>query len=343
MPHKLLVDWESELDCFPADKKDVYFSQHYAKLYETPNEKAVCYKFEDKNNIFLFPILKREFKFNGITYFDFETAYGYGGPIANTDDSHFISEALKSFFDYCQENDFICGFTRFHPLLQNSAYFQTVGQLILDRQTVAIDLTKSEDEIWMKSIAAKNRSAIKKSIANGLEFKPDYSFTYIDDFIELYNSTMNKLGADDFFVFYKDYYTEWIKNIPNSFLGVVLHEKRVVSAAIFFYSDIYGHYHLAGSHPDFLSLNPNNFMIWEAAKELKKKDIQLLHLGGGSSGNLDNSLLSFKSRFSPLRFDFNIGKMIFNKEVYQQICENWEGDNPNKAVYLKNLLLKYKY
>lgn len=343
MPHTLLVDWESVIKSFPADKKDIYFSQQYAKLYETPNEQAVCFKFEDKNNIFLFPILRREFKFNGRTHFDFETAYGYGGPISNTDDANFISEALQSFYDYCRENDFVCGFTRFHPLLQNSSNFHTVGQVLLDRQTVAIDLTKSEEEIWMKSISAKNRSAIKKSIANGLEFKSDYSFSHLDDFIELYNNTMNKLGADDFFVFDRDYYTEWVKNIPNSFLGVVLYEKKVISAAIFFYSEIYGHYHLAGSHPDFLSLNPNNFMIWEAAKELKKKNIKLLHLGGGSNGNLDNSLLSFKSRFSPLRLDFNIGKMIFNMEVYQQICKNWENNNPNKAVNLKNLLLKYKY
>ena len=343
MPHNILTDWTAELNLFSTDKKDVYFSPQYAKLYESHNEKAVCFKFEKEKNIFLFPFLKREFDFDGKTYFDFETAYGYGGPIANTDDSNFIAEGLQAFFKHCQQNEFVCGFTRFHPLLKNNTQFNNFGQVLIDRQTVAIDLTKTEDEIWMKSINGKNRSAIKKSIAKGLRFEADYTFRYLDDFINLYNRTMHKLGADLFFVFDDAYYSNWVRNIPNSFLGVVFLENRIISAAIFFYSDIYGHYHLAGSDPDYLSFNPNNFMIWEATKELKKKGIKYLHIGGGSNADSDNSLLSFKSRFSSLRFDFNIGKMIFNKDIYQQICNKWETKNPDKAVQFKNLLLKYKY
>ena len=84
-------------------------------------------------------------------------------------------------------------------------------------------------------------------------------------------------------------------------------------------------------------------MLWEAAKELKKKDIHYFHLGGGSDGAPDNSLLAFKARFSPLRFDFNIGKLIFNRDIYDKICAEWETDHPEKAFKFKNVLLKYKY
>ena len=343
MKYDVIQDWSEYLIHFSADQKDVYFSPQYAKLYESDNETAICFVHQNQEKVFLFPILKRDFEFEGEICHDFETAYGYGGPIANTSDQEFMSTALQLFFKYCSDHNFVCGFTRFHPLLQNSPSFDVVGKVLLDRQTVAIDLTQSEDEIWMQSLTSKNRSTIKKAIASGLSFEADYSFKYLDNFISLYNSTMTKLGADDFFVFDRDYYKDWIATIPNSFLGVVIHDNRIIAAAIFFYSENFGHYHLAGSDPEYLSLNPNNFMLWEAAKELRKKELQLFHLGGGSNGSPDNSLLGFKSRFSPLRFDFNIGKMVFNSEKYHRICSKWENENPEKAIQYKNLLLKYKY
>jgi serine/alanine adding enzyme len=343
MSYSLINDWSEELSLFPATKLDVYFTPQYIKLYESDNEEAICFKYEKDGKLFLFPFLKREFNFEGKKYFDFETAYGYSGPIANTDDAHFIEDGLIGFYNYCKDNYFICGLTRFHPLLENSVQFDKVGDVFLDRQTVVIDLTKTENEIWMNSINGKNRSAIKKSISNNLHFEADYSFSFLKDFIELYNNTMKKLDAEDFFVFDNHYYEKWIVNMPNSFLGVVRLEDRIISAAIFFYSDLYGHYHLAGSNPEYLSFNPNNFMLWEAGKELKRKGIKLLHLGGGLDSNPENSLLSFKSRFSPLRLEFKIGKLIFNKELHQQICAQWEKNNPEKAIKFKNRVLKYKY
>jgi hypothetical protein len=343
MQYEVTKDWTNYMKYFPADKRDIYFLPQYVKLYESETEIAVCFACKNKKNVFLFPILRREFELNGKQFFDFETAYGYGGPITNTVDADFIAEALRVFYIYCQDNNFVCGFTRFHPLLQNSNHFDTVGKVILDRQTVAIDLTQNENQIWMQSITTKNRSTIKKAIAKELRFEADYSFKYLDNFIKLYNNTMGILDADDFFLFDHNYYKNWIENIPNSFLGVVFYKDRVISAAIFFYSDFFGHYHLAGSDREYLFLNPNNFLLWEAAKELKKKGVHNLHLGGGTDGNPDNSLLSFKSRFSPLKLDFKIGKMIFNSEIYEQVSHEWEKNNPDKAVQLNNLLLKYKY
>ena len=343
MKCELTKDWTKYLAYFPKDKIDVYFWPQYVKLYESETEEAVSFVYMNENNVFLFPIIKREFEFNGHKYFDFETAYGYGGPIANTNDIVFFSKALNLFYEYCKDNGFICGFTRFHPLLKNSNQFDTVGQLLFDRKTVAIDLTKTEDEIWMHSLSLKNRSTIKKSIKSELYFEADYAFKYLDDFVDLYNNTMKKLNADDFFIFEREYYKNWIQNIPNSFIGVVLKDSRVISAAIFFYSNSFGHYHLAGSNSNYLSYNPNNFMIWEGLKELKKRGVKFLHLGGGNNGDSENSLLSFKSRFSPLRFDFNIGKMIFNYEIYERVCKEWELNNPEKATKFKSLLLKYKY
>jgi lipid II:glycine glycyltransferase (peptidoglycan interpeptide bridge formation enzyme) len=233
---------------------------------------------------------------------------------------------------------------RFHPLLNNIEQYPVIGKLLVDRPTVAMDLLPAEDEIWMQQVSSKNRNTIKKATNNGLTFVRDTDFTYLDKFIALYNRTMQKVGADDFYIFENEYYERFRNNVKDSFLGVVLHNDVVVSGAMFFYSKEYGHYHLSGSNPEFLYLNPNNFMLWEAAKALKELGVKYFHLGGGSTGDENNSLLEFKSRFSKNRFTFHIGKTMFDQQVYDALCSEWvKNNNEEKVQALRNHLLKYKY
>ena len=116
-----------------------------------------------------------------------------------------------------------------------------------------------------------------------------------------------------------------------------------MAGAIFFYQLPYGHYHLAGSDKAYLSFSPNNFLLWEAAKELTNCGVQLFHLGGGTDGSEENSLFQYKKKFSKSEYQFALGKLIFNQKLYEEICEDWAKVNPDKAQTMKNILLKYKY
>ena len=339
----LLKQWNKYLEEFPSNKKDVYFTEEYVKLYESSSEQAFCFICKNEKHILLFPILRREFIYRDSIYFDFETPYGYGGPISNNDSDIFKQAALKAIYDFCVENCYIAGFTRFHPLLSNEVSFTALGDVVNDRDTVAIDLSLSEDEIWKKEINTKNRNTIKKGIKNGLHFVVDDKFDYLDSFIELYNRTMKKLSAENFYYFDNEYYQRLKESLGDSFLGVTLFENRIVSAAIFFYSKEYGHYHLSGSDADYLYLSPNNFMLYHAALELKRRGVEKFHLGGGTSSDPADSLLGFKSRFSQDRYKFCFGKSVFNKNLYKDICIDWSLANPDKAEVYKYHLLKYKY
>lgn len=124
----------------------------------------------------------------------------------NTDNIEFISKAWKSFYCYGQENHYIAGFVRFHPLLNNTLSFDSIGVVIKDRNTIAIDLQKDIDSVWMEEIHTKNRNIIKRGAKTGLRFIADYQYEYLDEFIRLYNSTMDKLSADSFYYFNDSYY-----------------------------------------------------------------------------------------------------------------------------------------
>ena len=207
--------------------------------------------------------------YQGQTLHDFETAYGYGGPIWHHVNEKFKAVALQLMVEELKRQNYIAGFVRFHPLLANYEGFSE-GRIIEDRKTVAIDLSLEEDDIWMQEIHTKNRNVIKKGEKSGLTFVVDNDYKYLPEFIRLYDATMDKLDAADFYYFKQQYYEEFVKTLPNSFLGVVLYEDRVISAAIFMYEGCYGHYHLSGSDVSALRLSPNNYMLWHAALELKR-------------------------------------------------------------------------
>ena len=339
----ILDKWHELLGVLDESKRDVYFTEEYVKLYENEAEKARCICCADGENIFLLPVLLREFHFAGDVYYDFETAYGYGGPVCNTDDVAFKAAAWKAVKEYCARQHFIAGFFRFHPLLQNQQGFEEVGTLIADRKTVAIKLDQTMDDVWKNEIHSKNRNVIRKAEKAGCRFVVDDGYEYLQDFQRLYAATMDKLSAELFYYFPDDYYTKLRDNVEHSFLGYVEHEGKIISSAIFMYSGEWGHYHLSGSDRSMLALSPNNLMLWEAAKELQRRCVKLFHLGGGTNGDEENSLYQFKRKFSKETHQFYIGKMIFNPAVYDAVCKDWEGRNPERAEQFKNITLKYKY
>lgn len=335
--------WNSYLEMIPAELQDIYFREEYVRLYETESEKACCFVYHEGDSIMLFPFLRREFEYKGNTYFDFETAYGYGGPVSNDRSEEFMVSALQAMSDRAMEEKYVCGFTRFHPLLENWSGFDKVGLVIHDRNTVAIDLRGGIDHVWMNEIHTKNRNVIKKGVKNGLQFIVDNDFEYLADFERIYASTMDKLDAEKFYYFNSNYYNQLKDTISNRFMGVVKHDDKVIACAIFFYQVPYGHYHLAGSDLESLRLSPNNFLLWEVAKELTSRGVKYFHLGGGTDGSEENTLYQYKRRFSRHEYQFTLGKMIFNLPLYEEICADWEAANPEKVEKMKYILLKYKY
>lgn len=344
MEVEIRTQWNDLLEAFPQSLKDIYFTEEYVKLYESEVEKAECFVCKDGDRVMLFPFLSRAFTFQGKTYKDFETAYGYGGPVCNCEDDAFLKRALAAFKEYCKTNGYVAGFVRFHPLLQNQRSFDTIGRLLAERKTVAINLDQTMDDVWSNEIHSKNRNVIRKAEKAGCRFFVDDKYEHLSDFIRLYDATMDKLSADGFYYFNDAYYEQLVKGILNSFLGCVKDvEGKIISAAIFMYSGPYGHYHLSGSDKSQLALSPNNFMLWNAAAELQRQGVKRFHLGGGTNSDEENSLFLFKRRFSKDTCQFYIGKLVFNEVVYDDICRDWERQNPEKAEHYRHHLLKYKY
>jgi len=333
-------EWNRYLNYFEDHQKDVYYYEEYVKLYESFDENAFCAICEDDKKIMVFPFIRRKIG----EYYDFETAYGYGGPISNTNEVEWNYHAISEMTELFYKEKYVCGFVRFHPLLNNALYCGTQIDTVFDRHTVDILTTNDVNAIWSQQISSKNRNMIRKAEKNCLEYKAEFDFDSIDEFVLLYMATMKRLNADSFYYFKPGYYNDYICRLKgNAFLGTVRLNGDLICAALFLYSKEYGHYHLEGSDWTYSGLGANNLLLWETAKQFAKLGVKEFHLGGGYNSEEDNTLLKFKKSFSNNMKDFYIGKWIFNKEKYEEIKNKWMQDNPEKVANYGRFLLCYRY
>lgn len=339
----LLSSWNNYLSLFPSNKCDIYFTESYVNLNKGDGV-AECFLYQENEHIWLFPYIKKMITCDDINYWDFESQYGYGGPISNCDEYSFLKNAQIEFSNFMKNESFIAGLVRFHPLLNNHILLDNCAKLFFNRHTVGVDLTQEIETIWKEQIHSKHRNSIRKAEKSGLEYFVDYEFKYYDEFKVLYKQTMKRNYADKFY-FFNDSYFESLKDkfSGTSFLAHVKLEGEIIGSSIFFYSNNYAHYHLSGSNINFLSLNSNCFLLFKTIEHFKKMNRKIFHLGGGTDSSLNNSLYRFKERFSNQRYDFFMGEIIFNKTIYNRICQSWIEANPDKAISNHNKLLKYRF
>jgi len=340
----MIVDsWDDKLERLSVYQKDIYFSEAYCRLYNSDSRIARAFIYEEGSSIYILPFMQGEIP-NTNGFSDFETPYGYGGPITNDSDPQFLYQAEQALAADCRKEGIIAGFIRFHPILGNEQFATGLFNVIPDRLTVAIDLTVSEEQIWGEQLHSKNRNTIRKAQNNGLGFYQDDSFEHLGQFMELYKQTMYRVGADAFYYFGETYFESLVAELTGkAFLGEIYVGKDLVAAAIFMHDGPWGHYHLAGSKYEWAKMGANNLLVYEAALTLKRKGAKKFHLGGGSDSSPDNSLLAFKKKFSPYFYQFSIGKCVFLDKEYEKICNEWAEKYPDKQKQYGHLVLKYRY
>lgn len=337
------IEWNTLLDSLPPDKKDVYFTPEYYSLYQNYGDgEARCFVFEQDGEVVLYPFLINPITSLGYKldkeYYDIQGAYGYNGIITSSEDVDFIDAFWKSFDVYCQENDIVAEFTRFHPLLNNQRIASPKMKTFFSRHTVALDLT--DDDIWMHQISSKNRNMIRKAEKEGVTIVESDDY---ETFRRLYDGTMTDLHAEDFYFFPKSYYDEYKQTFKGeSMLCLAMLDGKAIAGSMFMFSDDYAHYHLSARDREYSRYAANNLILWYAIQKAKERGCKWFHFGGGTTGNDDDSLLKFKKEFSKTLCEFWIGKRVHNQAVYDQIVEQWKTNHPQSYEQNNVKLLGYR-
>lgn len=321
---------------------DIYYSKEYISLYLKENEEIFEFEYKEDNLFFYNIAIKRPItKIGNVDiaegYFDLETAYGYGGFYVNNENEEFLKIALEKYQQYCLENNIIAEFIRFHPwntFPQKQKEFLQMN--VYDRDIVYIDLSIEYEHIKKQYSPSLQRN-INKAKKLGLEYKyEDINFKSISEFQRLYNITMQKNNASDFYFFDKRYF-ENLFELRGVELHTVVYNGEVINMVVVFKNDGKLYYHLGATNPDYYSLNTNPF-IFDCIIKNNCNKAKYLYLGGGTTSNKDDSLLKFKQKFSSLTKQFYISGKIYNNEFYSKYKKVWEQQSKEEIKYF----LKYR-
>lgn len=310
---------------------DIYFEENYGRLYEEI-ENGIHEVFEFQHDLgsirHLFikrPIPKR-INGNGEAYFDLVTPYGYGGPLIQECKEGFEKELVRlfaaSFQKYCDLNNVVSEFIRFHPLMENAGHFTECYDVVHIRNTVGTNLKDHEDPV-ASEFSKTTRKNIRQALRAGVEFRVTVNPGDVKDFKQVYYSTMKRNHANSYYYFDDEYFSKLIYYFHKNILLVeVLYEGRIIGMGLNF---VYGdriHTHLSGTLEEFHHLSPAYILQYALTIWGKENGIALIHEGGGRTNSLEDTLYIFKKQFGKnTDFKFQIGRKIWNEEIYQELCE----------------------
>jgi hypothetical protein len=312
--------------CNSFDNVDIFYYPEYSRLFELHGDgKPHFFIYHiPPDSLVIYPFLKRPLneliKYKNINknLFDITSPYGYNGYLRNNS-SIDMEKFYNCFHSYCIDNNIVSEFIRFHPLLNNVSYSPAQVKILQERETIVIDLSQTNEKIW-SSFQPSCRNKIRKAQKNNITISKDDDFSNFEIFYELYNETMNRLNATDYYFFAKGWFYSLIDLMKeNIVLFHAYHAQEVINSAIFIFNSNYINYYLSGSLFQMRNLAANNLLLYEVALWAKSKGIKYFHLGGGYQPN--DSLSHFKSSFSPYKTKFYIGGVIHQPANYKYLCD----------------------
>ena len=315
--------WDSIVRSF-ADY-DTYWLSGYVKAFEIHGDGEPLLFYIQRNDTRAFTVvMKRDLAdceyFKGKVphgeWFDFATPYGYGGWIV---EGSATEEVFREYSEWCYKNNIVSEFVRFHPVVKNHLACMNGYDVVQLGEVITMELDSAE-KIW-ENITSKNRNVIRKAMKNDVRiYNGRYPEIY-EKFREIYNGTMDKDNADEYYYFGKEFYDSILNDLPENaqVFYAQIPDGTVIAASIMFAANGRMNYHLSGSLREYSSLAATNLLLYKAALWGSANGCKTFYLGGGV-GSGEDSLFKFKKAFYKGELKrFHIGKKIFNQDKYNEL------------------------
>lgn len=310
-----------------AGQVDCYHLPEYHLLAEERGEgKGLLFVYREGTRVVAWPFLLRPVSaMPGLESFrdlyDASSVYGYPGPVASPNanqDAGFVQRFAAAIQRSARELWLVSMFSRLNPFISSQGLAGALGAIREVGETVWIDLTASPEAQWA-GYRANHRRDILEARQRGLAVYRDADWTHLDDLVRLYRITMERVGADSYYLFDRQYFVRLRQALGERLqLFVATLGDTVPCAALAICNGAVVHYHLGGSDPSFRQLAVMKVVLDEMRLWGSSVGARVLHLGGGV-GCRSDSLFHFKAGFSPLRQQYRVWSHIVNPGAYEQL------------------------
>lgn len=309
-------EWDATVRSFI--EYDVYYLSGYVKAFYIHGDGdpyLLYYIGENLKALYVF--MKRKTSIGG--YFDSVTPYGYGGVLfeGNTSEEN-LQAFWNAYVEKMKAEGIVDNFVRYHPVLKNAILMKQISTVIDLGKTIAFDL-ESPEVIW-DNIISKNRNMIRKAEKNGIEIRHGKDLELFKDFKRIYNATMEKDHAEEYYFFNDAFYESIHRDLNDNYeMFYAVMDGQIIAMSIMLFANKQMHYHLSGSMIEYRNLAPSNLLLYKAALWGCEQGYKTFHLGGGVGSGEDN-LYKFKAAFNRNSdYQFSIGKEIFDQEKYDEL------------------------
>lgn len=312
------MEWDEIVQGFA--EYDVYYLSGYVKAFMIHGDGDPFLLYYEGNGLeAIYVYMRRPTAIEGV--YDSVTPYGYGGVLFEGDASEENKAAFwQEYLATMEQEHIVDNFVRYHPVLKNAVPMKTISNVIDLGKTIAMDLA-SPELIW-ENIHSKNRNMIRKAEKNGIIIEHGQGMDLFDKFIDIYNATMDKDHAEEYYYFKRPFYESIHNDLRDNYeLFYAKLEDKIIAMSIVIFANGRMNYHLSGSNIEYRNLAPSNLLLYKAALWGSEQGFKTFHLGGGVGSGEDN-LYKFKAAFNKVSdYQFSIGKQIFNQEVYDRLME----------------------
>ncbi|MDF0708327.1 GNAT family N-acetyltransferase [Flagellimonas okinawensis] len=287
--------------------------------------------FEEEVPLVLMCFYLRPIYINGnlSEYTDVSSPYGYSGPLFKKDLGLNTIENFWELVDnWYKSNGVVTEFIRFSLDGNHLGY---TGATISTLDNV-MGRILTEEEQW-QSFKPKVRNNYRKAQKEELKFEMFYGNIpdeIMDDFYNIYISTMKRNKATDYYFFPKCYFSQYLENNPeNATIAMVFKNNIPISTEFILLSKDTIFSYLGGTNSEYFHTRPNDFLKIEVMDWGRKNGKKFYVLGGGRQNG--DPLYKYKKNFFPKENDiiYYTGRKVLLPEVYREIVESISKNSEN--------------
>jgi hypothetical protein len=317
--------WRAVWEAWPH--RDVVAHPRYVQLFARQWDRTVCACQIGPDGAVLFPLIVRPLRVEPWAgeddVCDLVSPYGYGGPFGW---GAYSAEAFWSGFDrWAQSVQAVSLFVRLSLFTDHLIPFR--GETVVKGPAVVVPLDLPAERL-LDSYDKAARKNVRQAEREGVTIEVDLPGRRLDDFLRIYYSTMDRLGARPMYYFPKTFFESLLTHLAGQTVFFhALRGDRVLSTELLLVSEDYLYSFLNGTIEEGMPVRANPLLRHAVNLWAKAQGKRYVVLGGGYEA-ADDSLFRYKQRYAPNQpWSFCVGTRILDGFLYQQLVDRratWE-------------------
>jgi CelD/BcsL family acetyltransferase involved in cellulose biosynthesis len=315
------AEWLGLWERWPG--REVFAHPEYVRLFARPGDRSVCAVGEDEGGTILFPLVLRPLVAEpwaapGERRWDAVSPYGYGGPFAFGEGPRDDGAFWRAHDAFCRDAGVITTFARLS--LFDAQLPRLPGQVEGRGPNVVRDLGPDLGAIWME-YERSVRANVKTAERLGVDIELDRTGARLDAFVEVYEHTMLRRGANGWYFFPRSFFEELTRGLAGQYVFFhALHGGEVVSSELILVSREHAYMLLSGTRAEAYPLRPNDLLRHRTVQWGAAAGLQAYVLGGGYEPG--DGVYRHKKNFAPRgQLEFRVACLTHDAAAARELEE----------------------